>query len=172
MSISTLEKPKYPIKTPKNLSPRIQWLRDYYFQGTKRKWNNEFTAWTTGASWDFQYHELTFYIVPETYFYLPTFRSSFKQTARPVTLPQGFWDWSIAERRAWFVKAVMVDYLPQEILPGDLIAGHPNLRLPERAGDERIRPAGAGQGRRPPGTVMVPQPRLRQHRRHQWASHP
>jgi formate C-acetyltransferase len=123
MSISTLKKPKYQIKTPKNLSPRIQWLREYYFQGTKRKWNNEFTAWTTGTPWDFQYHELTFYIVPETYFYLPTFRSSFKQTAHKVELPQGFWDWSIAERRAWFVKAVMVDYLPQEMLPGDLIAG-------------------------------------------------
>ncbi|MGD0708702.1 MAG: pyruvate formate lyase family protein [Anaerolineaceae bacterium] len=123
MSIPTIEKPKYQIKTPKNLSPRIQWLRDYYFLGVKRKWNNEFTAWTTGTPWDFQYHELTFYIVPETYFYLPTFRSSFKQTSHQVTLPAGFWDWSIVERRAWFVKAVMVDYLPQEMLPGDLIAG-------------------------------------------------
>ena len=90
MSIPTIEKPKYQIKTPKNLSPRIQWLRDYYFQGVKRKWNNEFTAWTTGTPWDFQYHELTFYIVPETYFFLPTFRSSFKQAARPVALPAGF----------------------------------------------------------------------------------
>ena len=55
------------IKQPHNLSPRIQWLRDYYFQGTARRWNNEFTSWTTGTPWDFQYEELPFYIVPETY---------------------------------------------------------------------------------------------------------
>ena len=36
-----LQKPRYAIKQPKNLSPRIQWLRDYYFQGVNRKWNND-----------------------------------------------------------------------------------------------------------------------------------
>ncbi len=113
----------FAIKQPKNLSPRIQWLRDYFFQGVQRKWNNEFTSWTTGTSWDFQYHELTYYIVPETYFYLPTFRSSFKQMSKKVELHANFWKWSIVERRAWFVKQVMARYLPKEILPGDLIAG-------------------------------------------------
>jgi len=117
------EQPKYSIKETKNLSPRIQWLRDYFFQGVKRKWNNEYTSWTTGTPWDFQYNELTFYIVPETYFYLPTFRSSFKQMAKKVDLPANFWQWSIVERRAWFVKRVMTHYLPKEVLPGDLIAG-------------------------------------------------
>jgi pyruvate-formate lyase len=115
--------PGFAIKQPKNLSPRIQWLRDYFFQGVQRKWNNEFTSWTTGTPWDFQYNELTFYIVPETYFYLPTFRSSFKQMAKQVELHANFWNWSIVERRAWFVKQVMTRYLPKEILPGDLIAG-------------------------------------------------
>jgi formate C-acetyltransferase len=114
---------QYSVKTPQNLSPRIQWLRDYFFQGVSRAWNNEYTSWTTGVHWDFQYNELTFYIVPETYFYLPTFRSSFKQSARPVALHPDFWQWSIVERRAWFVKEVMTRYLPQEILPGDLLAG-------------------------------------------------
>jgi formate C-acetyltransferase len=116
-------KPRYAVKQPKNLSPRIQWLRDYYFQGVQRRWNNEFTSWTTGAPWDFQYNELTFYIVPETYFYLQTFRSSFKQMARKVDLHPDFWSWSLPERRAWFVKEVMVHYVPSELLPGDLIAG-------------------------------------------------
>src|SRR5512135_1853649 len=110
-----LEEPGYAIKQPKNLSPRIQWLRDYFFQGVRRKWNNEFTSWTTGTPWDFQYNELTFYIVPETYFYLQTFHSSFKQAARPVELHPDFWSWSIPERRAWFVKEVMVRYLPCEL---------------------------------------------------------
>ena len=111
------------LKEPRGLSPRIQWLRDYYFQGTRRTWNNEFTAWTTGTPWDVQFNELTFYIVPETYPFLQTFRASFRQAARPVNLDPDFWTWSLPERRAWFVREVMVNYLPQEILPGDLIAG-------------------------------------------------
>ncbi len=115
--------PRYTIKAPTNLSPRIKWLRDYYFEGVRRTWNNEFTSWTTGTPWDFQFQELSFYIVPETYAFFPTFRAAFKQTARPVALHPDFWTWSLPERRAWFVKEVMVNYLPQEILPGDLIAG-------------------------------------------------
>ena len=125
MSTATFQKEKsrYTIKGPKGLSPRIKWLRDYYFRGVERKWNNEFTAWTTGTGWDFQYEELTFYIVPETYAFLQTFRSSFSQTARKVELHPNFWKWSLPERKAWFSREVMVRYVPQEILPGDLIAG-------------------------------------------------
>jgi trans-4-hydroxy-L-proline dehydratase len=111
------------IKEPKNLSARIAWLRDYYFQGAKRAWNNEFTSWTTGTPWDIQFDEMTFYIVPETYPFLQTFRSSMQQTARTVALHPDFWTWSLPERKAWFVRKVMVDHVPQEILPGDLIAG-------------------------------------------------
>ena len=102
MTTQTESQPRYEIKSPSNLSPRIQWLRDYYFQGVKRKWNNEYTSWTTGTPWDFQYNELSFYIVPETYGFLQTFRSSFNQTARKVELHPDFWSWSLPERRAWF----------------------------------------------------------------------
>jgi pyruvate-formate lyase len=123
MSAVALEKPRYTIKNPENLSPRIQWLRNYYFQGVDRPWNNEYTSWTTGTTWDFQYNELSFYIVPETYTFLQTFRSSFKQVAHPVALSPDFWKRSLPERRAWFNKEVMVHYLPKEILPGDLLAG-------------------------------------------------
>jgi formate C-acetyltransferase len=111
------------IKEPKKLSKRIQWLRDYYFSGINRKWNNEFTAWTTGTPWDTQYDELTYYIVPETYPFLETFKSSMKQVARKVKTPDDFFQWSLPERKAWFVKETIVNYVPQEILPGDLIAG-------------------------------------------------
>ena len=113
----------YSTKQPKNLSPRIQWLRDYYFKGVQRSWNNEYTSWTNGAPWDFQYEEASFHIVPETYAFLKTFRSSYKQTAQTVNLPPDFWSWCLPERRAWFTREVMVNYLPQEILPGDLLAG-------------------------------------------------
>lgn len=123
MTLQTTQKPKYAIKTPGNLTPRVQWLRDYYFQGVNRNWNNEFTAWTTGTPWDYQYEELSFYIVPETYTFFQTFRSAFKQTAKPVKLHKDFWQWSLPERKAWFLSEVMVHYLPKEILPGDLIAG-------------------------------------------------
>lgn len=123
MTTMVREKPRFSIKIPTNLSPRIQWLRDYYFQGVKRAWNNEYTSWTTGTPWDFQYNELTFYIVPETYTFLQTFRSSFKQVAHPVKLHPEFWKWSLPERRAWFNREVMVHYLPKEILPFDLVAG-------------------------------------------------
>ncbi|MGC9396000.1 MAG: pyruvate formate lyase family protein [Anaerolineae bacterium] len=123
MSATAVDQSQYQIKQPKSLSPRIQWLRDYYFQGVQRRWNNETTAWTTGTPWDFQYEETSFYIVPETYAFFQTFRSSFKQTARPVTLHPDFWTWSLPERKAWFNREVMAHYLPQEILPGDLLAG-------------------------------------------------
>ena len=114
---------QYHIKEPKDLSPRIAWLRNYYFEGTKRAWNNEFTAWTTGTPWDIQFNECSFYIVPENYLLLETFVRSFHQAARTVKLDPAFWSWSLPERRAWFLREVMVNYLPQEILPGDLLAG-------------------------------------------------
>jgi len=78
------------IKEPSNLSPRIQWLRDYYFQGLERPWNNEWTSWTTGTPWDFQYEEGPFYIVPETYTFFSTFRASFKQRPSRWRCPMAF----------------------------------------------------------------------------------
>ena len=112
-----------PIKHTKGLSSRITWLRDYFFKGVNRPWNNEFTSWTTGTPWDTQYNEIYYYNVPETYPFLQTFGASFQQAARQVRLPRGFWKQSLPERRAWFVREVMINYLPQEILPGDLIVG-------------------------------------------------
>ncbi len=114
---------KLRIKEPVGLSDRIKWLRDYYFKGLKRSWNNEFTAWSTGTAWDIQFPEFTYYIVPEIYMLLETMNGGYHQAARDVRLDPEFWSWSLAERRAWFVKEVMVNYLPREILPGDLLAG-------------------------------------------------
>jgi len=123
MSTAAARKPVQKMKAPKGLSKRITWLRDYYFKGVKRAWNNEFTAWSTGTPWDRQYQELTYYIVPEVYPLLDTLDGSFMQAARTVALHADFWKWSLPERRAWFVKEIMVNYLPREVLPGDLIAG-------------------------------------------------
>jgi formate C-acetyltransferase len=111
------------IKEPKKLSHRIKWLRDYYFSGVNRKWNNEFSPWTTGTPWDIQYDEITYYIVPETYPFLETFKSSIKQASRKVDIPHDFYSLSLPERKARFLKETMLNYVPQELLPGDLIAG-------------------------------------------------
>ena len=123
MTAVTLPQIDHRIKEPTGLSPRIQWLRDYYFKGTERAWNNESVAWSTGTAWDVQFNEMTFYIVPETYTLMQTLRGSYRQAARTIALDEAFWTWSQVERRAWFVKEVMVRYMPKEILPGDLIAG-------------------------------------------------
>ena len=123
MTAATLPQMHHAIKEPQGLSARIAWLRDYYFQGTERVWNNEFLAWSTGTPWDVQFNEMTFYIVPETYTLMQTLRGSYRQAARDIPLDKKFWDWRPVERRAWFVKEVMVRHMPKEILPGDLIAG-------------------------------------------------
>ncbi|MBN1316990.1 MAG: hypothetical protein JXA42_16030 [Anaerolineales bacterium] len=114
---------QFRIKEPTNLSPRVKWLRDYFFMGVKRRWRNEWTSWSTGTPWDLQYNEALYYIVPEAIVLLPTFKGSFRLAARNIDLCPEFWSWSLAERRAWFNKEVMINYVPREMLPGDLLAG-------------------------------------------------
>ena len=121
--METVLSSSHKLKEPAELSSRIRWLRNYYFQGNERAWNNEFTCWTTGTPWDIIYNEMTFYIVPETYTLLGTLGASYRQAARPVELHPDFWRWPLLERRAWFVREVIINYVPQEILPGDLLAG-------------------------------------------------
>ena len=111
------------VKTPYNLSPRIQWLRDYYFKGNDRAWNNEFTSFTNGLPWDELYDEQTFYIVPEVYSFLSTYNKSYIQSAYTIPIEKDFFDKALPERRASFIKKAMIEYLPQEVLPGDLICG-------------------------------------------------
>ncbi|MFW5780534.1 MAG: pyruvate formate lyase family protein [Bacillota bacterium] len=111
------------IKQPKNLTPRIEWLRNYYFEGVKRPWNNEYKVFTTGEEYDEIYNELTYYIVPETYAFFNTFKGGLPQIARKIEPPEGFYKKSIAERRAWFIKEAIVNRVPKDVLPGDLLAG-------------------------------------------------
>jgi pyruvate-formate lyase len=119
----TTQAPRYAIKQPFNLSPRIKWLRDYFFMGVNRTWKNDWSAWTTGTPWDVQYNEALYYIVPEAFMLLTTIKGSYRAKARRIELHTDFWTWSIAERRAWFNKEAIVNYVPQEILPGDLLGG-------------------------------------------------
>ncbi|MDR1048272.1 MAG: hypothetical protein LBL51_00835 [Synergistaceae bacterium] len=134
------------LKEPRNLSPRIKWLRDFYFSGREREWNNEFLSFSTGAPWDICYEEIYFYTMLETLRSAEISGASVNQagTAHIVPVPDDFYDWSLVERKAWFTKEVMVHHVPQEILPGDLLAGGRfNLRisrcLSKRETEERAR---------------------------------
>jgi formate C-acetyltransferase len=111
------------IKEPKNLSPRIKRLRDFYFEGVEREWNNEFRPFTTGTDWDKNYNEASYYVVPENYAFFSTFNAGFVAGAKKVELPAEYYQKSIAERRAYYIKKIMTEYIPAELLPGDLLCG-------------------------------------------------
>ena len=123
---------KFPIAESHGLSPRSKWLRDYYFRGLEREWNNQFMPFTTGTDWDIVFHEGDWYINPEVYYYIQVlgkndkgvFASSYRSMAIPVELPDNFWELSLPERRVTFLEKVMLDYIPHEIISeNDLIAG-------------------------------------------------
>ena len=111
------------IKQPKNLSPRVKWLRDYFFEGADRAWNNENNAFTNGRVWDRCYDELTYYIVPETRTFFQPFTASYVAGAKIVPVDDKFFKLSVAERKALYEKELIVNQMPQEILPGDLLCG-------------------------------------------------
>ncbi|MHA1301218.1 MAG: pyruvate formate lyase family protein [Candidatus Helarchaeota archaeon] len=120
--------PKFKVAEPHNLSPRSKWLRDYYFQGVNRKWNNEYMPFTTGLKGDRLWAETDYYIVPETYFYMGyktigVYGASVNLRAQKVDIPQNFFNYSLPERRMIFFEKVMLDYIPQEIIGPELLCG-------------------------------------------------
>ena len=111
------------IKQPKNLSPRVQWLRDYFFEGTEREWNNEYNVFTNGKEWDRCFDELSYYIVPETKAFFQPFTTGFVATGKVLPVDKDFFKQSIVERKAQYEKEIIVNQIPKEILPGDLLCG-------------------------------------------------
>ncbi|MEX1378400.1 MAG: pyruvate formate lyase family protein [Eubacteriales bacterium] len=111
------------LKTPGNLSPRVKFLRDYFFEGTDRDWNNEFRCFTTGTDWDVLYDETPYYIVPETFAFHKTFTASALQAARVVHVDDEFWQKPLVVRKAEFLDKVMTEHMPCVILEQDLLAG-------------------------------------------------
>ncbi|NHJ24957.1 MAG: hypothetical protein EAX89_10300 [Candidatus Lokiarchaeota archaeon] len=120
---------KFKIATPHDLSERSKWLREYYFKGANREWNNQFMPFTTGMDWDTIWSELDYYIVPEVHTYIGikgkgVFESTFRSMAQTIdSLPENFWKLSLPERRAIFFKEAMLNYIPQEIVGPSLLAG-------------------------------------------------
>lgn len=111
------------IKKPGALSPRVRALREWYFEGAGRSWNNEYLCFTTGTPWDKQFNELTYFIVPETYTFFDTFTRSSAQAAKRVAISENFFSLSIPERVALFNKLAITEHAPVDILPGDLLCG-------------------------------------------------
>lgn len=111
------------VKKPGELSPRVKALRDFFFEGTAREWNNEYECYTTGEPWDIQFNEISYFIVPETYSFFDTFIASARQSAQKIDLPENFFELSIAERIAVFNQNAICEHLPLTILPGDLLCG-------------------------------------------------
>lgn len=98
--------------TESNLSPRIKRLRDEYFSFYERDYyRNEVAAFTTGAHWDEVYSPHNWTVVPEIYQFIPSFRDTLKATASMVETPPGFFDLSLAERRAIFFNLVLEKHL-------------------------------------------------------------
>ena len=111
------------IKQPKNLSPRVKWLRDFYFEGANRVWNNEINAFTNGRDWDQCYDELSYYIVPETKETFQSTATGYLAAGKIVPVEDDFFNLSIVERKAIYEKDIIVNQIPKEILPGDLLCG-------------------------------------------------
>ncbi len=111
------------LKKPGQLPERVKFLRDYFFEGVKRDWNNEYCCYSTGTDWDLQFNELTYFIVPETYSFFDTFLRSVNQAAEVIPLPEGFFEMSIPERVAEFNRRAITEHMPAELLPGDLLCG-------------------------------------------------
>lgn len=111
------------VKKPRNLTPRVQWLRDYYFLGADRKWNNEYSCFTNGKVWDRCFDELSYHIVPETLTFFQPFTSGIVESAKVVPVSDDFFKKSIIERKAIYEKEIIVNHIPQDMLPGDLLCG-------------------------------------------------
>jgi len=117
--------------TQANLSPRVQRLRDEYFSFYERDYfRNEVAAFSTGQPWDEVYSPHNWTVVPEIYVFIPSFRDTLKAMATTVETPPGFYDLSLAERRAIFFNQVLEKHIDAMILEGELIVGsHFNTAL-------------------------------------------
>ncbi len=112
------------------LSPRVRRLRDQYWSFYTREYTNEVRAYTTGTPWDHVYSPWNWTNVPEMMMFFEGSKAYLLADATPVDLPAGFWDEPLIVRRAIFFKRVIEQYLPAQILDGELIVGsHFNTAL-------------------------------------------
>jgi formate C-acetyltransferase len=112
------------------LSTRVGRLREEYFSFETRAFRNEVLPFTTGAAWDTVYACARWTNVPEIMPLLRAFEDSLRAAARPVPLPQGFWQEPLPVRAALFFSEVIRRHLPVDILDGErIVGGHFNVAL-------------------------------------------
>lgn len=109
--------------TASGLSPRVRRLRDQYFSFYERDFTNEVRSYTTGTSWDAVYAIWNWTNVPEMAMFLQGARSYLRAAAKPVELPEGFWNEPLVVRQALFFREVLRQHLPVQILDGELVVG-------------------------------------------------
>jgi pyruvate formate-lyase/glycerol dehydratase family glycyl radical enzyme len=107
----------------RSLSSRVQRLREQYFSFYKRDYTNQVRAYTTGTPWDTVYSIWSWTNVPEMAMFFQGARSYLLAAAKPVELPQGFWNEPLVVRRALFFREVVQKHLPAQILEGELVVG-------------------------------------------------
>ncbi len=113
------------------LSPRVKRLRDEYWSFYDRDYyRNEVEAYSTGAEWDEVYAPYHWGVVPEVFHFFNNSRETLKAMAKTVSLPPGFYDRSLAARKATFFNLVLEKHIPAMLLEGELIVGsHFNTAL-------------------------------------------
>ncbi len=107
-----------------SLTPRVRRLREEYYSIESRPYfRNEVMPFTTGTEWDVVWSPVNWGIIPELVPFMGAFSESLRASAHVVELPEGFWDRSLAMRKAIFFREVCRRYLPVRILEGELIVG-------------------------------------------------
>jgi formate C-acetyltransferase len=109
--------------TASGLSSRVRRLRDQFFSFYERDFTNEVRSYTTGTSWDVVYAIWNWTNVPEMAMFLQGARSYLRAAAKPVKLPEGFWNEPLVVRQALFFREVLRQHLPVRILDGELVVG-------------------------------------------------
>lgn len=107
----------------KELSERVTRLRDEYVNIYERKFHNEIMPFTTGAEWDTMWSPCLWGVVPDLLAFHKAFLETLPLVATKVELPPDFWKKPQAVRVATFFREVISNYLPVEILDGELIVG-------------------------------------------------
>jgi len=113
-----------------NLSPRVKRLREEYVDINSRSFKNEMLPFTCGSKFDVLWSPVLWGVVPELIPFNKAFMESIPLVAKNVEIPVGFWKMPHILRVANFFKLVLSNYLPVQILEGELIVGaHFNAAL-------------------------------------------
>jgi trans-4-hydroxy-L-proline dehydratase len=113
------------------LSDRVRRLRDEYFNIDERAYfRNELLPFTTGTEWDQLWSPALWGVVPDLIPFNKAFMESLPLAAKKVELEGDFWGKPHVVRVALFFSKVVTEYLPVQILDGELIVGgHFNVAL-------------------------------------------